>query len=159
MSTDDNFGIAYKNIKQVWIFSCKYEMQCNDKFFGTELDPSRLRDCSDVSCCPQPGCGSEGGNGIYKWNLSHCRVQICCSSWRPGMCSTAATTSAVNVPTQITKPVKVAQTKLVLGAGTRSGFSLASCNCPKYSKFKHQQDFSWCTLIPAAFLPRPDCLE
>ena len=44
-------------------------------------------------------------------------------------------------PTQITKPVKVAQTKLVLGAGTRSGFSLASCNCPKYSKFKHQQDF------------------
>ena len=54
----------------------------------------------------------------------------------------AAPTSAVSVPTQITKPVKVAQTKLVLGAGTRSGFSLASCNWPKYSKFKQQQDFS-----------------
>ena len=108
MNTDDNFGIAYKNIKQVWIFSCKckYEMQCNDKFFGTELDPSRLRDCSDVCCCPQPGCGSEGGNGIYKWNLSHYRVKICCSSCSlTGMCPTAATTSPlfIEVPTQINK--------------------------------------------------------
>ena len=71
----------------------------------------------------------------------------------------AAPTSAVSVPTQITKPVKVAQTKLVLEAGTRSSFSFASCNCPKYSKFKHQHTFflmyaDLCNIFAAASLFR-----
>ena len=129
--------------------------------FGSRLDLSWLQVLQLCVPSPSVGCGGEGGNGIYKWNLSTAELRsaavheaLACALLQP-----AAPTSAVYVPTQITKPVKVAQTKLVLGAGTRSGFGSASCNCPKYSKFKHLHTFflmfaDLCSIFAAASLHR-----